>query len=126
MTSESAPAISMRRSRGPRSSTRRRQPRLHADEGDAERGEDELVAVLQQRAEQRDAGDGQPGAGAPGIEGAQPGQQRQRQHPDEQLLEVAGERDEMDRPQQEQRAGDERRAASQADAAGQRVAGTSR
>ena len=83
---------------------RRRQPRLHADERDAERGEDELVAVLQQRAEQRDAGDGEPGAAAPGIEGAEAGQQRQRQHADEELLEMAGDRDEMHRPQQEERA----------------------
>ena len=100
---------------------RRRQPRLHADERDAERGEDELVAVLEQRAQQRDAGDGEPGAAAPGIERAEAGQQGQRQHADEELLEVAGERDEMHRPQQEERAGHEGRSAGQPDAARQRV-----
>ena len=58
---------------------------------------------------------------APGIEGAEAGQQRQRQHADEELLEVAGDRDEMHRPQQEERARHERRSPGQPDAARQRV-----
>ncbi len=121
IASERAPAISMRRRRGARSSRGAASHVCTPTTATPSGGEDELVAVLEQGAEQRHAGRRQPSVRAPGIEGAQPGQQRQRQHADEQLLEVAGERDQMDRPEQEQRPGDEGRAARQADAAGQRV-----
>ena len=50
-----------------------------------------------------------------GIEGAQAGRERQRQHADEQLLQVPRQADQVNRPEQEQHAGDERRPAREAD-----------